>query len=174
MCDQQRLRPACAYAQSGQSLCKSLEYCMTFRLQAEHHLVFLGLPGGCIGSCESTLVKMPHWWKSQVTAHFRNSTPKKSSLVLPYFKRSEKLNEPWHWFSNNVAFWHEQTQMSLWSLLSSLETPNDVGQKFNTRRIFKWLAKALISLRICADWSEPLLVAHTTLLEIPFQGSNVF
>ena len=28
MCDQQRLRPACAYAQSDQSLCKSLEYSM--------------------------------------------------------------------------------------------------------------------------------------------------
>ena len=29
MCDQQRLRPACAYAQSDQSLCKSLEYSLS-------------------------------------------------------------------------------------------------------------------------------------------------
>ena len=28
------------------------------------------------------------------------------------------------------------------------------------------LAKALIRLRVCAGWSEALLVAHTTLLEI--------
>ena len=30
---------------------------------------------------------------------------------------------------------------------------------------------ALISLRVCAGWSEPLLVAHTTLLEILCTGS---
>ena len=32
-------------------------------------------------------------------------------------------------------------------------------------------AKALVSLRICAGWSEPLLVVHTTLLEISCHGS---
>ena len=36
------------------------------------------------------------------------------------------------------------------------------------------LAKALIGLRVCAGWSEPLLVAHTTLLEISFRGSIIF
>ena len=35
------------------------------------------------------------------------------------------------------------------------------------------LAKALIRLRVCAGWSEPLLVAHTTLLEISCCGSYV-
>ena len=39
------------------------------------------------------------------------------------------------------------------------------SQYHNSHRIFKWWAKALISLRICAGWSEPLLVTHTTLLE---------
>ena len=34
------------------------------------------------------------------------------------------------------------------------------------------LAKALIRMRVCAGWSEPLLVAHTTLLEISCHGSN--
>ena len=34
----------------------------------EHHLEFLSLKGGCTGSSESTLVKMPHCWKSHVTA----------------------------------------------------------------------------------------------------------
>ena len=33
-------------------------------------------------------------------------------------------------------------------------------------RIFKRLAKSLIRLRVAAGWSEPLLVAHTTSLEI--------
>ena len=32
---------------------------------------------------------------------------------------------------------------------------------------------ALIRLRVCAGWSEPLLVAHTTLLEISSRGSYV-
>ena len=35
------------------------------------------------------------------------------------------------------------------------------------------LAKALIRLRACAGWSEALLVAQTTLLEIPCQGSII-
>ena len=35
----------------------------------EHHLEFLRLKGGCRGSSESTLVKMPHCWKSHATAH---------------------------------------------------------------------------------------------------------
>ena len=30
---------------------------------------------------------------------------------------------------------------------------------------------ALIRLRVCADWSEALLVAHNTLLEISCRGS---
>ena len=68
MCDQQRLRPACAYAESGQSLCWSLEYSMTVKLLTEHNLEFLSLTGGCTGLSESTLVKMPHCWKSHVAA----------------------------------------------------------------------------------------------------------
>ena len=47
---------------------------MTVRLLAEHHLDFLSLKGGCTGSSESTLVKMPHCWKSHVTAHLYSCT----------------------------------------------------------------------------------------------------
>ena len=42
---------------------------MTVKLLTEHHFQLLSLKGGCIGSYESTLVKMAHCWKSQVTAH---------------------------------------------------------------------------------------------------------
>ena len=42
---------------------------MTVKLLTEHHLKFLSLKGGCTGSSESTLVKMPHCWKSHVKAH---------------------------------------------------------------------------------------------------------
>ena len=69
MCGQQSLRSACAYAQSDQSLCKSLEYSMNVKLLTEQHLEFLILKESCTGSFESTLVKMPHCWKSHVTAH---------------------------------------------------------------------------------------------------------
>ena len=70
MCDQQSLRSACAYAQSDQSLCWLLEYSMSVKLLTEHHLEFLSVKGDCTGSSESTLVKMPHCWKSHVTAQF--------------------------------------------------------------------------------------------------------
>ena len=61
-------RPARAYAQSDQSLCLSLENSMSVKLLTEHHLEFLVLKGGYTGSSESTLVKMPHCWKSHVVA----------------------------------------------------------------------------------------------------------
>ena len=43
MCDQQRLRPASANAQSDQSLYKSLEHSMTVKLLTGTHLEFLSL-----------------------------------------------------------------------------------------------------------------------------------
>ena len=42
---------------------------MIVKLQTEHQLELLSLKGGCTGSSESTLVKMPHCWKSHVPAH---------------------------------------------------------------------------------------------------------
>ena len=42
---------------------------MTVKLLTEHYLEFLSLKGGCTGSSEFTLVKMPHCLKSHVTAH---------------------------------------------------------------------------------------------------------
>ena len=54
--------------QSDQSLCYSLEYSMNSKLLTQHHLEFLFLKGGCTGLSESINVKMPHCWKSHVTA----------------------------------------------------------------------------------------------------------
>ena len=51
---------ACAYAQSDQSLCKSLENSMSVKLLTEHYLELLSLNGDYTCSSESTLVKMPH------------------------------------------------------------------------------------------------------------------
>ena len=41
---------------------------MTVKLLTAHHLEFLSLQGGCTGWSESTLVKMPHCWKSHAVA----------------------------------------------------------------------------------------------------------
>ena len=73
MCDQQSLRSACAYAQSDQSICSSLEYSMSLKLLTEHLLEFLSLKGGCTGPSESILVKMPNCKKSRGIAQMEGS-----------------------------------------------------------------------------------------------------
>ena len=47
-----------------------LENSMTVKLLTEHNLELLSLTGGFTGLSESTFVKLPHCWKSHVTAHF--------------------------------------------------------------------------------------------------------
>ena len=42
---------------------------MSVKLLIKYYLEFLRLKGGCRGSSESTLVKMPHCWKARVMAH---------------------------------------------------------------------------------------------------------
>ena len=42
---------------------------MIVKLPTGHQFEFLSLKGGCTGSSQSTLVKMPYCWKSHVTAH---------------------------------------------------------------------------------------------------------
>ena len=44
---------------------------MTVNLLTEHLLEVLSIKGGCTGSSESTLVKMPHCWKSYAAAQIR-------------------------------------------------------------------------------------------------------
>ena len=98
MCDQQSLRSACAYAQSDQSLCVSLEYSVIVKLLTEHHLEFLSLKGGCRGSSESTLVKMPHCWKSHALAHM-------FLIVYPLeAKHANNAPKNWKWRACKI-FW---------------------------------------------------------------------
>ena len=54
----------CATTKGSDQPVHTLEYSMSVTLLTEHHLEFLSLMGGCTGSSESTLVKMPHCWKS--------------------------------------------------------------------------------------------------------------
>ena len=89
MCDQLRIRPACANAQSDQSLCLTLEYSRSVKLIIEHHLDFLSLAGCCTGSSESTLVKMPHCWKLYVMAKFFNMGYPHSNALLQFPLKSK-------------------------------------------------------------------------------------
>ena len=95
MCDQQRLRLACACTQTDQSLCLSLEHSISVKLLKEHHLVFLSLKGSYTGSSESTLVKIPNCWKSPVMAHLRffffDKTEIKSDLNV-FFGYMKKIS----------------------------------------------------------------------------------
>ena len=79
MCDQQRLRSACACAQSDQSLCLSLEYSMSVKLLTEHHLEFLSLKRGCTGSSDSTYVNMT---LLEITCHSSYKYPSSFLKIL--------------------------------------------------------------------------------------------
>ena len=48
------------------------------------------------------------------------------------------------------------------------------GQWLKSHRILARQARALIRLRVCAGWFEPLLVAQSTLFEISCCGSYVY
>ena len=103
MCDQQRLRSACAYAQSDQRLCLSLEYSLSVKLLTEHHLEFLSLKGGCRGSTESTMIKMQHCWKTHATAHI--VTCNASIYIMDYPKllyQTRRKNSLVHKGSKNL------------------------------------------------------------------------
>ena len=71
----------CAYMQTDHRICLLLEYSMTVKLLTEHHLEFLCLTGCGTGLSESTLVKMPHCWKSRVAAHISFSLRQGTTVV---------------------------------------------------------------------------------------------
>ena len=61
---------------------------MIVKLPTEHHLEFLSLKGGYTGSSESTVVKLPHCWKSHATAYI----PCKSLPVLSITLKNATLD----------------------------------------------------------------------------------
>ena len=63
---------------------------MTVKLLTKQHLECLGLKGGCTGSSESTLVKMPHCWKSHVAAQI----PNEMSILLHIILTRPKVLRP--------------------------------------------------------------------------------
>ena len=60
---------------------------MSVKLLTEDNLRFLSLKGGCTGSSQSKLVKMPHCWKSRVRAYYviiLLTIPRQPFLVYPF------------------------------------------------------------------------------------------
>ena len=58
---------------------------MIVNLLTEHPLEFLSLKGGCTGSSDSSLVKMPHCWKSHVVAQLSTIRAIYVELKAGYF-----------------------------------------------------------------------------------------
>ena len=63
------------------------EYSMNIKLLTEYDLEFLSLTRGCKGLPESTHVKMPHCWKSHVTAHMLSSLLLYSGYILRLLRK---------------------------------------------------------------------------------------
>ena len=82
--------------------------------------------------------------------------------------------------------WAAAWDFQKFDILTSVDSHEPVQPPFKLRnlkwgsvssltvRIFKRPEKALISLCVCAGLSEPLVVAHTKLLEISCHDSNVY
>ena len=61
------------------------------KLLIKHHLEFLSLQGGCTGSSESTIVKMPHCWKSYDVAQIASVLTENSEIFVNFiFQNSVK------------------------------------------------------------------------------------
>ena len=59
---------------------------MIVKLLTEHNLELLSLKRGCTGSSESTFVKIPHFWKSRVTAHYNLPASTPPNVIFPEFR----------------------------------------------------------------------------------------
>ena len=117
-----------SYFQKGMAFCHTMhsylnstriEYFMTVKLLAEQHLESLSLKGGCKGSSASTLVKMPHFWKSHVAAliyAIRCSYYGLRDCICPCFVIL--------WFTWFPTMWHFDKCRH--NELLSLDSPNNV------------------------------------------------
>ena len=65
---------------------------MIVKLLTEHHLKFLSIRGGCRGLSESTLVKMPHCWKSHAMAPI---------IIIYYISFEIMVWTPWKAIGSN-------------------------------------------------------------------------
>ena len=98
---------------------------------------------------------------------------------INYFERKQSKKRTYYLqVSSFIIKWAVTCDFQQCGILTSVDTDVPVQPPFKLRNS-KWCsvssltlikAKALIRLRVCAGWSEPLLVAQTTLLEISCHG----
>ena len=157
MCDQLRLRPACAYAQSDQSICLSLEYSMTVQLLTEYHVELLGLNAACTSSFESTLVKIPHCWKSHIAAHISRTnstsatkTAKRNELVCMKFYFSSLIPSRKH-LGQHMRIWYfrmicVKSSLNIYTQLPSVarRLKTDKNRSFRNRENFNICKQQII------------------------------
>ena len=78
---------------------------MTVKLLTEHRLEFLSLKGDCTGSSMSTLVKMPHCWKSHVIAYIimYGTKPKRYLIECIRFSKHFANFQHKYWKATNIS-----------------------------------------------------------------------
>ena len=81
------------------------EYSISVKLLTEHNLEVLSLAGSFTGSSESTLVKIPHCWKSRVTAHFLSAEKAVTSPInsCPFTYSKKCSSEAYRYTKCKVA-----------------------------------------------------------------------
>ena len=116
MCVQQSLRSACAYRQSDQSFCLSLEYYMTVKLLTEHHLETLSLKmtaqarlslhlSKChiVGNHLSGLKCGIEWWVRKIIHHLLEGVIKKICPLGSMSSLSKPCDAKW-WSSGRFFY----------------------------------------------------------------------
>ena len=115
MCDHQRLRPACAYAQTDQSLCLSLEMSMTVKLLTEQNLELLSLTGA-----EQTRLSL-HLSKCHIVGNHMSRLIYSSEFLDTYCSHKslrhflghlEQILRNWSWAVFRQAFQHISSDVS--------------------------------------------------------------
>ena len=86
---------------------------MIVKLLTEHHLEVLRLKGGCTSSSESTLVIMPHCWKSLFVAQFCIIS------CLEIMGPTLKIQPLQHWESVNIFNRLQETKHVFLNLIMS-------------------------------------------------------
>ena len=68
---------------------------MTVKLLTDYNLEFLSLKRGCTCSSQSTLIKMPHCWKSHVTAQIYDTVTYEAHLNYVIKVEQEEKLKSW-------------------------------------------------------------------------------
>ena len=102
---------------------------MTVKLLTEHNLELLSLTGGCTGLSESTLLKLPHCWKSRfaanITVYFIKGTKVSRARVEEAFNSDIQtvLDDVYSW-SNDCNQWPAEVKQIISNMMFNLGLTN--------------------------------------------------